>query len=272
MSLNTPVTKTTNAQPEEEVNIRAIIEKYFYYWKWFVLSIVTALLIAFLYLRYTTKNYVINAQILLNEKSSASPELAALSDAAASFTGEGSNAVVNDQIKILESRRLIYKTVNTKKLNIHFFIEGKVKKQEVLAASSPVNIAFAQDSMYTSDKFKGALQIESLSTTQFQVIESDFIQPGTYTYNSNVNSELGVVQLMNNQKDKNQKFVSSIELQPIMNAVLNIQKKLTVSPDADKNSMIINLSMIDNIKERGVLVINSLINNYNHEEIGRAHV
>ena len=259
-------TDFVNSHHDNEPSIRQIVEKYAYYWKWFVLAIALAFSIAFVYLRYTTKSYAVTAQILLNEKGSSSPELAALSDAASSFIGGGSNAVVGDQIKIMQSRRLMYKTVVANRLNVNYFIQGKVINQETLAESSPVAIRFLQDSVYTSKDFEGNLKLEVLEDNQVQISESSFITPGNYSLNEVLETELGEVLLLPNKEAKTGQTVL-IKLNPIMAAVHNFQSSLSIGPDSDKNSMIVNFICIDNIKQRGVLIINSIIKNYNYENI-----
>ena len=69
-------------EPEETINIRQILEQYLYYWKWFVLGIFLSLIIAFVYIKYAQKQYQVSAKILLNEKESATGELAGLMDQA----------------------------------------------------------------------------------------------------------------------------------------------------------------------------------------------
>lgn len=44
---------------EEDINLRQLFEQYAFYWKWFILTIVLALGLAFVYLRYAQKSYEI---------------------------------------------------------------------------------------------------------------------------------------------------------------------------------------------------------------------
>ena len=55
----------------ENFDINEIISAYTKHWKWFVFSGVIALTMAFLYLRYTTPEYIAEAKIqILDENSS----------------------------------------------------------------------------------------------------------------------------------------------------------------------------------------------------------
>ncbi|MGY8927710.1 MAG: Wzz/FepE/Etk N-terminal domain-containing protein, partial [Flavobacteriales bacterium] len=58
-----------NEDLEDTVNLREIIEKYAFHWKWFILSTVLFLSIAFLYLRYSQNIYQSEAKILIKDDS-----------------------------------------------------------------------------------------------------------------------------------------------------------------------------------------------------------
>ena len=118
-------------ETEENINIRAILEQYLYYWKWLVLGIFLSLIIAFVYVKYAQKQYQVSAKILLNEKESATGELAGLMDQAMLGSGSGGNAEVGDQIDVLKSKRLITKVVEENNLNIQYFSKGRVAEIEL---------------------------------------------------------------------------------------------------------------------------------------------
>ena len=105
-------------ESEETINIRQILEQYLYYWKWFVFGVIISLIIAFLYVKYTQKQYQVSAKILLNEKESSTGELAGLMDQAMLGGGSSTNAEVGDQIDVLKSRRLLTKVIQKNNFNI----------------------------------------------------------------------------------------------------------------------------------------------------------
>ena len=95
-----------NLNADDTINIRAEIEKYLIYWKWFVIGGVLALICAFLYLRYSTPQYSVSAVILIKDdkKSGVSTELAAFEDLGI-LGGAGKN--IDNETEIIKSRRLI---------------------------------------------------------------------------------------------------------------------------------------------------------------------
>ena len=67
---------------EHEVNLREVIEKYAYYWKWYVLSLVFCIVFAFFYLKTTNNQYEVTSTIFIDnqEGGGIASELSAFED------------------------------------------------------------------------------------------------------------------------------------------------------------------------------------------------
>src|SRR5690606_19746300 len=130
-------------QQEEEINLREEFEKYIRYWPWFVLSVLLCVVIAFLYLRYTTPVYQSTASIIIKDEKNggAMSELAAFEDLGL-FNGMGTNSLENE-MGILRSKRLMSDVVKNLQLNVRYFIEGNVMTSEVYA-ERPINVQILQ--------------------------------------------------------------------------------------------------------------------------------
>lgn len=132
---------SSDSQEDQQINIKALFEQYFYYWKWFVLSISIVLFSAFLYLKFATKQYKVDAKILLPNENEGKGELAGLADLASITGSTGNTAKVMDQIDVLKSRRLAGKVVDTLNLNISYS-EGRFKKEMLAQQESPIRLFF----------------------------------------------------------------------------------------------------------------------------------
>ncbi|MCB0465647.1 MAG: tyrosine protein kinase, partial [Aequorivita sp.] len=101
-----------NKQEIKELPLREIIEQYTHYWYLFVLSAIAALILAFIYLRYTTALYQTRATIIIkDEKSASSPmEMAAFSQFG-SFLSRFNTSKIDNELAIFNSKRIISKTV-----------------------------------------------------------------------------------------------------------------------------------------------------------------
>src|SRR5690606_27283461 len=115
---NTPYPKVKESV-ETEINLKQIFEQYAFYWKWFAISVLACLCIAFVYLRYAERIYNVNAKILLQDEKQAAGDMAGLAELSGiTGMGGGYTAFVNDQMEVLRSRRLMRKVVDTNRLNI----------------------------------------------------------------------------------------------------------------------------------------------------------
>ena len=60
-------TDMTDLANSETISIMEIVMRFARYWKWFVVGIGVALIIVFLYLRYTTPVYNVTSSVVLKE-------------------------------------------------------------------------------------------------------------------------------------------------------------------------------------------------------------
>ena len=57
-----------NTEFENKFNIREQIDKFLIHWRWFVISVIISLFLAFIYLRYATPEYNVTATILIKDE------------------------------------------------------------------------------------------------------------------------------------------------------------------------------------------------------------
>jgi uncharacterized protein involved in exopolysaccharide biosynthesis len=105
--------------------IKTELRKYLRYWIWFVIGIVVALGVAFLYLRYTPKVYKSTAKIKILNKTKG------LELPSAAFVFNRSNINLENEIEILKSYRIIEEVVKRIDLTSRFYYEGSVVTTEV---------------------------------------------------------------------------------------------------------------------------------------------
>jgi uncharacterized protein involved in exopolysaccharide biosynthesis len=137
-------------QDTDTINIREELEKYIIHWKWFLLGGVLALLLAFVYLRYSTPKYKATTSIMIkdNQKSGISKELEAFKDMG--IVGGGSTNNTDNEIEILKSRKVIGNVVDSLSLTISYLSEGRVKKSEVYK-KSPFVLKFIEKNKNFAD-------------------------------------------------------------------------------------------------------------------------
>src|SRR5690606_11882602 len=110
---------------------------------WFVLSVLYCVVMACLYLRYTTPVYQTTASIIIKDEKNggAMSELAAFEDLGL-FNGMGTNSLENE-MGILRSKRLMTDVVKNLQLNVQYFVEGNVRTSE-LYGDKPLGVQILQ--------------------------------------------------------------------------------------------------------------------------------
>ena len=131
MEENKTVEMAQVATPEEEssaINFGLIYRTLVLNWKWFVLSVIICLGLAFVYLRYATPVYQAYAKLLIkdNDQQSGSNRTSALLNS--QTLGLISNSTgIDNEMEILTSHSLAEQAVRDLKLYTTYYSVGKVK-------------------------------------------------------------------------------------------------------------------------------------------------
>jgi len=239
---------------------RSLIRPYLKNWPWFFISIVLALALAYLYIRYTVPKYAVQANIHILEDESASSELGAFKDLEI-LTG-GSSQVFEDEVQILNSRSNHIEVVKRLGLNTSMKELGNIKNTQ-LYKNEPFNLNFiAPDSVINDSSFE--FFVQTTSDTSFEFSTEEQPEPKVYSYGEDINTPLGNIvltpnlDLIGNQFDKNYQ----ITINPLSTIAENYQTKTFIVNNGDKSN-IANISMDDAIPIRAKDYINTLIQVYN---------
>lgn len=261
MSTHSP---STNPKQEEDqdINIQLILDQYLQYWKWFVLSVILCVAAAFIYLRYAQNIYTISSKILLQDESSASGELAGLSELA-NLTGGGSTpAFVSDQIDVIKSRRIFQKVVEHHKLNIQYTDQSKLKSLEINENQSPVKLVVLDGNQASLDSTK---HIFTINENDGQlIVELDNQRIENYGYGQKIKTSFGDI-MLTPQGNKKLHGELVITLRPIDRVVELLMKDVQVTPNKEKQSYIVNFSMNSANVDRAKLIINAIVEQYNQD-------
>jgi len=131
-----------NINDQREDSNRAIflfIRRLLNNWYWLALSVILFLTGAFLYLRYSTPVYQINAEILItddNKSGGDNTQLTMLNDLM------GGKSKVDNEILVLNTFDLMRSVVLEQKGYIRYYAKGNVKTSEIERGSAPVDVLF----------------------------------------------------------------------------------------------------------------------------------
>lgn len=256
----------------QEIDLIALVFKYFFYWRWFVASVLICCVMTYLFLRYQAPTYKITSSVLIKEEDkrggSVNNPLAAIQDLGMfSMTNN-----FNNEVEILKSRSLIKKVVNDLGLYIRTSEKRSFGYAVPLYKNSPVRIYMTPEE---ADKLeepaklhvtytkagKLSAKVEYVFHEEKQEMEKSFDKlPAVFP------TPVGVISFT--QGDS--LFVKGDEASLV--ATINTPTETTETYMKDLNvtassqtTTIAKISVKNTVKERGVDFINCLVAIYNQD-------
>lgn len=256
--------KTENSDTtSQSTDNRDLIKPYIKNWKWFVLSLIIAVFLAVLYIRYTVPKYAVKAKIEILKDQNSDSELGAFNDLG--VIGSSGNRV-QDEIEALNSRNNLIEVVKKLDLNIKIIALGNIKNT-VLYDNPPFKVNFlAADSVLQKTDYEFFITLSSKTTFEFSNEEDGPLRE--YAFGKPIPSSLGELIItptaQNIETYAGRKF--TVQVSPIAAVAENFQKNIVISV-TDALSNIISISLNDAVKKRGVDIVNTLITTYNEKAV-----
>ncbi|WP_081212179.1 GumC family protein [Salegentibacter sediminis] len=265
---------TYNPPQEGEINLREELDKYLRYWPWFVIGVVIALLFAFVYLKYSTPEYSTTASIIIKDEEgkNAGSEMAAFADLGL-LGGMGASSIENE-IGILNSKRLMSNVVKALNLNVTYFEEGPVKAVE-LYERSPLQVqVLKMDERElrrtiqneAGNSFRIKLQengkLEVINTETEEVMQAEIGKPFSLDF-----AEVVLVDNIDSDPlDLAETEAVLVKFSPVESVVQKYRGAVQVNL-TDKNSSLLELSLQDPVKAKAQDILDQLVLEYNREAI-----
>ncbi|MDO6853288.1 polysaccharide biosynthesis tyrosine autokinase [Cellulophaga lytica] len=249
---------TTNIK--NGIDIKEIIKNYTKNWKWFLVAMILALVLAFVYLRYTTPQYSAIAKIQILSEESSKSELSVLKDMGG--FSSGSDVEVLDEILSIKSRSNFIEVVKSLNLNVKVYTEGRILETEVYK-KTPFTFNFLeQDSIV--DKANFSFYINYLTEDKFGFSRTEEANVEKYTFGSKVETPAGDVVITPSFEDvknyKGRKF--KVVVSPVELIAESYRAKVNIAP-TEKGSKMLDLFLTDNDQQKAKDILNELIRIYN---------
>lgn len=229
------------------------IQKMLLYWPLFAVLLVTTLAIGWLYLQMATPKFESHARILIKDEKKGSEESQEL-QALDLLTPKKSS---DNEIEVIKSNTLIKKVVYDLNLNAPVY-QSERFRDKLAYTTSPIIVI--PDTLHT---LKLAKKVPFKFSDGQVVIRNE-----SYALNKWVSTPYGLLRFANNlryvQDESQHDFFFSVV--PPKKIVSSISSALTIE-SANKLSSIIDLSIVDEIPERGQDILNKLIDTYNQSLI-----
>lgn len=247
----------------QDFDLKAEINKYLVHWKWFFVSVLLCLIVAFLKLRYTTPVYNASSKILMKD----SRKGGRLSEAAA-FTDLGLNTGtrnVDDEIEIMKSRTLSESVVKKLNFNVSYIAHGKVLDVE-LFDNAPIEVHFMNqsDSFYEQDMH---FEFEETLTGNFTLSSPNHLAKAKqYKYGQSIKTPYGDLIITKKHSSDDQVQPLTILIKPLKAVAASYRSRLQIEP-LTKGSNVIVLNINDPVEKKAELFLDYLVKTYNENAV-----
>jgi capsular exopolysaccharide synthesis family protein len=271
---------------ENENSYLKILDRFKDNWALFITSLLIGFTVAFLANRYTTPIYIVEASLLIKaEKETANP----VSDLLYGEEFFGRNATnLENEAALLQSSGLIKKTLDDLELSISYFLEGKVRHDE-LYTSSPIKLEVLSES--SNIPYKEIIKCIIIDKKQYQLEYLDERSIGQKLLEKFTGAKPPKIML---DPDKKHKFGDTVKIDGFgfyinldeelykenrENSILfelhhsksltkSYRSLLEVTP-LSLDSSVLNISMESDVPDKTIDFINILIGNYIDGELER---
>ena len=250
MNSNTSDINELDDSREQNERLRRIIFRVIPYSPLIIIVLLFGMLCSWFYLRYATRTYAAKARMIVNDDTQ--NKNTNLLDVM-QFEYKDISAETEREMLILQSRDLLSSLVIKLQLNIQYNQKGYIKSGQSFK-DVPFNLHLQRPDSVKST-ISSEVEIINNKIRFFDVL---------YPLDTLVDSKWGKISWHINKKnqyspsDNNKWFVT---IQPVSVAVGSMQAALLIKP-ITKQSSILDLSYIDVIPERGVDILNNLIEIY----------
>ncbi|GHU68410.1 tyrosine protein kinase [Bacteroidia bacterium] len=242
----------TTEQQNEEVSFAEIFFHYISYWKWFVASVAVCLIIAFVYLRYTTAEYLVSSHVLIKDDQkgkAATFDVNAFNDLGL-FPQVGT---FDNEIEVLLSKTLMKSVSDSLKLNVAYYSNGRLKQFE-LYKNSPVYVSI------TNQIDWGSFVLQKNDDGSFFMKSKSHKYEKQFALNDTVNSPWGLLTFKENPFGNAEYPVEVVIKHP------KSLPGVSVAP-LNKLTTVVDVSMITATPQKGLDIINTLVAEYNQRAI-----
>lgn len=248
----------TEQEDSNSFDLQAELNKYLKNWPWFVLSIIVALILAWLYLRYTPKQYETKASILVsttdNKNSSVSMEDFSNISLGGGFGGNN----LRDEISIMKSKPILYDLVKNLNLDVQVAYEGRIVTKNVYE-ETPIygKLAITNAQKFNSQKFS----FIPINNSEFKLQQEGF-PDRTSSYGKSIALDHAVLTIYRNpQVDlKNSMLINLVNPEIVVNT---LEQNIIGTQDAKNKSNIIELSLTGKTPQKSESILDELIRQYN---------
>jgi tyrosine-protein kinase Etk/Wzc len=255
--------KKNYSEDEEENLFQDLLFKFLPWWPLFLLLVLLGGAGAWFYLRYKVPVYSTEASILIKDEKKGIDE----SDALQALDLFGSKKIVENEVKVIQSKTLAQEVVKNLHLYAPITIEGRLSDRSgyvnaplVISVQNPDSIIATKEKVYFI--YKPASQQVELNGKAFALNTWINTPNGILRFDPNPYFKPAVKEENTEEKERPTYF----NLVPVKSAANSIIARMKVAASS-KQSTVIDLSITDEVPKRGEDILNNLIAVYNQAAV-----
>jgi tyrosine-protein kinase Etk/Wzc len=252
---------------QSSFNLKSELGKYLKKWPWFVLGILSTFVLAWLYLRYTPKQYSTSASVLIttDDKKSKSVSLQDFSNL--SLGGDFASTNLTDEVAIMKSKPLLHDVVKDLNLDLQFSSEGRILITNIYD-QTPLygHLDILDERKFSRKNFK----VIPLNEQQFSLSTGENLTK-TYKYGQQIGVK-GAVFTIYRRFEFDFKNPLVLTLMSPNDVVNELEKNIVAQQDPKNKSTIISLNLNGVIPEKSENILNQLIKEYNKDAINNKNL
>ena len=248
-------TYTQESEPADTNVLKELLFKYLSYWPLFIILLVLCGSGAWLYLRYKVPVYELKATIIIKDEKKGTDD----SKIMESLNVFSSKKIVENEIEVIKSQTLAQEVVRNLHLYAPMSEEGKFSDHSAYL-TSPVQIIAQQP-----DALKAVKKVPFSYDKAHQQVA---FNGGAYPLNQWLQTPYGIVKFVpnNNYQPSLSPKALYFSLVPVVYVADDLAAGLDIAA-ANKLSTVVNMSLKDEVPQRGKAVLNELIAAYNRAAI-----
>lgn len=256
-----------------ETSISQLWSRYASYWPWFVFLLLLAVGVAAMYMRYSIPQYESTARLLIKDEKKGVEDSKGLE----SLNLISTKKILENEMEVLQSRTLVKEVVNNLQLYAPVYEERKINswletnKNEVtnwVSKKAPGGLpAYTTSPVIVKAQSPDSLrEVKKIFFTYNKPEQKVIIGADSFPVKEWVQTPYGTLQFLPNTRVKDTTYAPAgqfyFSLQEPRKVIANIQDRLVIS-SASKLSSILNLTIRDEVPERGEDILNELLTAYN---------
>lgn len=253
------------SNPNDYVDVKQILGKYFKSWYFFVLSLFICLGAAFCYIYIATPQYRVSSTILLKNEENLTNSLNR-NPALGEINLLTAKQNIDNEIEVFKSNSLMQRVFAELSLFATYYVQGQFRKEEIYGKELPIRISI---NILKPAAFQAPFTIRRKTTAYYELIEADG-EVISHKYGEEITRPYGVFTVY---AAPDPTASATFAREPVivqfhdMRLLANEYNENLKVESINRRASVIRISIIDSVPQKGKDILNKLLEVYQKETL-----